>query len=508
MMSRPASRKLSLLIIALLIALSLVFPASLLLPEPAMAQGGTFPDSPFNGMQITYSIAGATVTDTKDSGGFTTSRTLKGTLGTGQLTISGSAKMGNGYDADVTATVACGDKTDKFTTNIKSGFPGFNEESFSISVPISKGATSGSFSINMTGHYNAGNRGLVVSGTFEGSSGSSVPSSTQTSTTTQTEQDPPPGPLTEKLPDVDLTKKGLCFIEKVEGNPIYISADSPSLPPSQRKWVKIMPGEYSKTVKDAIFIDAHWTVRTPSGAETVMRSQTGALWRQKERSWFETQERVIPHTPASVVLGRLLHGIAYFYCPRGEAGAKKYEVALNRAIVGIKGTSFVVEVTETTDTIKLIEGSVELTHNDTGNMETLEAGYQVTATESGFGSVSSFDVDAEKSKWGSFYQDLESNNTSATESLGKKFPFSISSIKCPLKSAYQSEDNRQLALFREFRDCVLLTSAPGKVLVDAYYRYGPVIAVALNENELLRLIIRGSIIEPVACVLEQSRLLW
>ena len=325
--------------IPIFIILALIFPVNLFLPEPVTAAGGTFPASPFNGMQITYNISGATVTDTWDSEGFTTSRTLQGPLGTGQLTISGSAKMGNGYDADVTATVSCGGKTDKFTTNIKSGFPGFNEESFNISVPIPNGATSGSFSINMVGHYNAGNRGLIVSGMFSAGSGASIPPSTQTPA--KTIEDTPPGPLADKLPAVDLTKKGVCFITKVEGKPIYVSADSPSLPPSQRKWVKIMPGEYSKTHDNAIYIGEHWTVRTPSGSETVMRSQTGALWRQKERSWFESQEVVSPTTPTSVVMGRMWEGIVNFYFPRGEAGAKKFEVSLNRVHTGIKGTNFV-----------------------------------------------------------------------------------------------------------------------------------------------------------------------
>jgi len=209
----------SLLIIFVLIILSLVFPFSLLLPAPAKAEGGTFPASPFNGMQITYSISGATVTDTKDTGGFTTSRALKGTLGTGQLTISGSAKMGNGYDADVTATVSCGGKTDKFTTNIKSGFPDFNEESFNISVPIPKGATSGSFSINMTGHYNAGNRGLVVNGTFDAGTGASVPPSTQTSAPTQTEQDPPRDLLPKNSRMLILPKRDCALSKKLRGIP-------------------------------------------------------------------------------------------------------------------------------------------------------------------------------------------------------------------------------------------------------------------------------------------------
>ena len=48
-------------------------------------------------------------------------------------------------------------------------------KSFSVSVPIPSGATSGSFSIDETGNYNAGTRGLTVSGSFTkgGTQGSS-----------------------------------------------------------------------------------------------------------------------------------------------------------------------------------------------------------------------------------------------------------------------------------------------------------------------------------------------
>ncbi|MDD5509215.1 MAG: FecR domain-containing protein [Dehalococcoidales bacterium] len=396
------------------LCLATMLPTVIMPPSDVMAEGGTFPDEPFNGMQINYDISGATVTDTSDEWGFTTSRTLSGTLGTGQLTISGSAKMGNGYDADVSATVSCGGETDQFTTNIPSGFPGFNEESFTISVPIPTGATGGSFSISMTGHYNAGDRGLVVSGTFGAGSSTSMPSPTPP----QTAEDPPPGPLIDSLPDVDLTTRGLCYITKVEGNPIYISADPPSLPPSQRNWVKIMPGDYSSTGENNIFIGENWTVRTPSGAETVIRTHTGAMYRQKERSWFERQPSVSQYTPYGVAVGRLWEGISNFYFPKGEAGAQKYEVSLNRAVVGIEGTNFVVEVTEDSDTIKVIEGSVEFTAYDYDETVTLEAGKQATATDSGISEVSSFDVDEEKAGWQSFYEDLEDDDSSEPDSWG------------------------------------------------------------------------------------------
>ncbi|MCL6639000.1 MAG: copper amine oxidase N-terminal domain-containing protein [Firmicutes bacterium] len=128
---------------------------------------GVFPAEPFNGMQITYSVSGASITASSDSPGFTTARTLSGNLGSGQLLVSGSAKMGNGYGADLRVTVSVDGDGKDFSAYIKSGYPGFNVQPFSVAVPIPAGAKAGSFSISMTGHYNAGERGLVVSGSFE-----------------------------------------------------------------------------------------------------------------------------------------------------------------------------------------------------------------------------------------------------------------------------------------------------------------------------------------------------
>lgn len=128
---------------------------------------GVFPGEPFNGMQITYSVSGASITGSSDSHGFTTARTLSGDLGSGQLLVSGSAKMGNGFGADLHVTVSVDGDSKDFSAYIKSGFPGFNVQPFSVAVPIPAGAKAGSFSISMTGHYNVGTRGLVVSGSFE-----------------------------------------------------------------------------------------------------------------------------------------------------------------------------------------------------------------------------------------------------------------------------------------------------------------------------------------------------
>lgn len=493
-------------LISVLVVLSIIFPVNLLLPEPAIADETAFPASPLYGMQITYEIrSGATVTDTKDSGGASPSRTLKGKLGSGQLLIMGQAIVSPGCSGRVTWTAsgACGAKTDKSYGTLDCRPSGTNEHPFSISIPIYTDAASGSFSITMSD----GSREITISGTFEREledKGTGVSSSTAAT------EDPPPGPLIDKLPDVDMKSQNLQLIERVEGNPIYVSADPHEVPPSQRKWVKIMPGDY--TQNNYIFIDANWTVRTPSGAETVMRTKTGCLWNLKERTWYEntvyrmTWADNVKMTKA--MMGGIWHGISNFYFPKGGAEAKKWEIALERAHVGIKGTNFVVEVTEQTDVVKVIEGTVEVTFDETGDSKTLEAGQQISATESGLGSISSFNIQAEKAKWSSFYQELGDGSAVGEAGTQKKLPFSISSIKCPLKAAYQCNDNPQLALFRQFRDRVLLASAPGRELVNIYYTYGPIMATLLDGNEMLRYLVRSCIVEPIYFALDQSRPFW
>jgi hypothetical protein len=125
---------------------------------------GQFPGEPFNGMQISYSFSGCSLPEMKDSPGFTTSRSYKGRLGSGSMTVSGTARMGAGYGATLSVSVSAGGEHKEHTAYIKSGFPGFNTDTFNLTIPIPATATSGGFGIRMGGEYNAGGRGLVVSG--------------------------------------------------------------------------------------------------------------------------------------------------------------------------------------------------------------------------------------------------------------------------------------------------------------------------------------------------------
>jgi hypothetical protein len=121
---------------------------------------GTFPDEPFNGLQITYNVSGARISSPpEDTYNFTTVRRYKGALGDGQLSISGSVKALNGYFADVTMEVWAGDQKQRKTVRVER-----SSTDFSLSVRIPTTAASGGFSISCVGHYNAGTRGLEVVG--------------------------------------------------------------------------------------------------------------------------------------------------------------------------------------------------------------------------------------------------------------------------------------------------------------------------------------------------------
>jgi hypothetical protein len=98
--------------------------------------------------------------------------------------------------------------------------------------------------------------------------------------------------------------------------------------------------------------------------------------------------------------GRLFNGIYHFYMEQHKEDNKKFEVETHRAICGIRGTNFVVEVTDAQTLLKVIEGTVEFTSKQSGQTTTVTSGQMIAATDSGLGPKSTFDAAAEKAKWG------------------------------------------------------------------------------------------------------------
>jgi hypothetical protein len=78
------------------------------------------------------------------------------------------------------------------------------------------------------------------------------------------------------------------------------------------------------------------------------------------------------------------------------------EVRSNLAVTSIKGTTIVCEVTESSSTLKVLEGTASFTSTSTGEEILVSAGEMATATVNGLSLPQSFDVDAENASWVEF----------------------------------------------------------------------------------------------------------
>jgi hypothetical protein len=178
------------------------------------------------------------------------------------------------------------------------------------------------------------------------------------------------------------------------------------------------------------------------------------------------------------------------------------EVKSNLAILGIKGTELVCEETGSKSTIKVIEGLVQVTSIAKGNTIDLGAGSMVTATQSGLGSISHFDVKQEKATW-----DELTSTSSSTSTSGKKVK--IGPLSCFIATAaYGSETMQELDTLRAFRDKVLLKNEPGRWFVDTYYTVSPPLAEYIAEHEDVRTFVREALLNPIVIILDKSQEQW
>ncbi|MDO8671534.1 MAG: hypothetical protein Q7O66_08915, partial [Dehalococcoidia bacterium] len=165
-------RKNSLAIAALLVLASAFWSAAGPSPIADADGGGTFPDQPFNGLQIKYSISGATLGTSKEGGSFDWGLTYSGGATTGNvLTVSGTATS-TGCMTELTVSLEGGDARTNppvFRKGPVQASPNPFNESFSISTPIPPDAMGASFNISLIMRCPGGNnRSIGVSGNFAG----------------------------------------------------------------------------------------------------------------------------------------------------------------------------------------------------------------------------------------------------------------------------------------------------------------------------------------------------
>jgi len=75
-------------------------------------------------------------------------------------------------------------------------------------------------------------------------------------------------------------------------------------------------------------------------------------------------------------------------------------------------------------------------------------------------------------------------------------------------AAYGTPTAEQIDVLREFRDAVLLESAAGSEFVSLYYRLSPPIADFIAGHELLRIIVRELLIDPIVWAVEATEDIW
>ncbi len=136
--------------------------------------GDLFPSEPFNGLQLSYSVSGAALKNPEDSEGFTQRRSIEGTIEGNELTVSGLATAKNGWGATIDVRVSVDGQEDKTFHEEKFPVQGLLDDimsqPFTVTVPIPADARSASFTIDLTGSYNAGSRAVVVEGNLDRSS--------------------------------------------------------------------------------------------------------------------------------------------------------------------------------------------------------------------------------------------------------------------------------------------------------------------------------------------------
>lgn len=90
------------------------------------------------------------------------------------------------------------------------------------------------------------------------------------------------------------------------------------------------------------------------------------------------------------------------------------EIEMNQELAGIKGTTLVLEDDGTTSTVKVIEGTVEVTAKADGKSRMVGAGSMLSADSRGLGELQTFDIAAESASWPQVAA-IDAGNPSAAE---------------------------------------------------------------------------------------------
>lgn len=101
------------------------------------------------------------------------------------------------------------------------------------------------------------------------------------------------------------------------------------------------------------------------------------------------------------------------------------EVEMSQAIAGARGTTFICEEKDGVSTVKVFEGTVEVTAKATGKSVMVSSGEMLSTDSAGKGTLTMFDTEAELAGWDSHAQQVTAEameKAALTQNDGAKFP--------------------------------------------------------------------------------------
>lgn len=198
-----------------------------------------------------------------------------------------------------------------------------------------------------------------------------------------------------------------CYCPYEGGDEAVVGVGQGGMPPSEGADltsfsgdVYVMPpgGQWMK-VASRIPLGEGYSIRTGSGAKaTVMLDDGCKLYIDPETTLDLTELQNRPGKSTLSVVLELIKGAIYSDVTKRDG--TRFEVNAGVSVAGVKGTKFSVyyDDAKREASVKVVEGIVEV--SDLSNEKVnLNAGEMMTVTNSGLGSVASFDADAERSKW-------------------------------------------------------------------------------------------------------------
>ncbi len=111
------------------------------------------------------------------------------------------------------------------------------------------------------------------------------------------------------------------------------------------------------------------------------------------------------------------------------------EIEMSQAVAGIKGTTFICEEIDGVSTVKVFEGTVEVTAKATGKSIMVNSGEMLSTDSTGKGTLTMFDMEAELAGWDSHAQQVTAEAMEEADRKSGGFPVVIVVVAVVLLAA-------------------------------------------------------------------------